>query len=112
MSVRVVVVGFGTIGKRVAYAVKAQDDMELVGVIKRRVDWKWLLHEKVLGARFYTSDRLEEVLREDPDVVIDATPKGVGVRNKEFYEEYGLRAIFQGGEPVEVAEASFVAQCN
>ena len=35
-KIRVGVNGFGTIGKRVATAVSAQDDMELVGVTKTR----------------------------------------------------------------------------
>ena len=35
-KIRVGVNGFGTIGKRVATAVAAQDDMELVGVTNTR----------------------------------------------------------------------------
>ena len=34
MSVKVAINGFGTIGKRVADAVDAQDDMQIVGVTK------------------------------------------------------------------------------
>ena len=34
MSIKVAINGFGTIGKRVADAVDAQDDMEIVGVTK------------------------------------------------------------------------------
>ena len=36
MVTRVAINGFGTIGKRVADAVDAQDDMEIVGVTKTR----------------------------------------------------------------------------
>jgi len=34
--IRVGVVGYGTIGKRIADAVAAQDDMKVVGVLKQR----------------------------------------------------------------------------
>ena len=37
--VRVGVNGYGVIGKRVAYAVTKQDDMELVGVAKTKPDF-------------------------------------------------------------------------
>jgi len=36
MTVKVAINGYGTIGKRVADAVAAQDDMEVVGVVKTR----------------------------------------------------------------------------
>ncbi|MCK4652112.1 MAG: glyceraldehyde-3-phosphate dehydrogenase, partial [Methanosarcinales archaeon] len=40
MSVKVVVNGYGTIGKRVADAVAAQPDMELAGVAKTRPNFE------------------------------------------------------------------------
>ena len=36
MVVKVAINGYGTIGKRVADAITMQDDMEVVGVTKRR----------------------------------------------------------------------------
>ena len=36
MSIKVAINGYGTIGKRVADAVDAQDDMEIIGVTKTR----------------------------------------------------------------------------
>ena len=36
MTIKVAINGYGTIGKRVADAVDAQDDMEIVGVTKTR----------------------------------------------------------------------------
>jgi glyceraldehyde-3-phosphate dehydrogenase (NAD(P)) len=36
MAVKVAINGYGTIGKRVADAVSLQDDMEIIGVTKRR----------------------------------------------------------------------------
>ena len=41
-KIRVGVNGYGTIGKRVASAVAAQDDMELVGVTKTRPNFEAL----------------------------------------------------------------------
>jgi glyceraldehyde-3-phosphate dehydrogenase (NAD(P)) len=39
------------------------------------------------------------------DVVIDATPSGVGKRNKEeLYSKYGVKSIFQAGEALDVAD--------
>ena len=40
--IKVGIVGYGTIGRRVADAVAIQDDMELVGVVKRSSDYKAL----------------------------------------------------------------------
>lgn len=46
------------------------------------------------------------------DVVVDATPKGIGASNLERYREAGVKAIFQGGEKHSLAGHSFVAQAN
>src|SRR5208282_2708664 len=43
---------------------------------------------------------------------VDATPDHVGHENRATYLERGLRAVFQGGEPADVAEASFNALGN
>jgi len=40
MVVKVGIVGYGTIGKRVADAVRRMDDMELVGVVKQNPDYE------------------------------------------------------------------------
>ncbi len=127
--VRVFVMGYGTIGKRVAEAVMLQDDMELVGIGKVSGDWKAKLAVKK-GISIYAPDEdakkkieasgvrveglVEDLLRNGGvDVVVDATPKGVGAKNKEkLYEKYGVKAVFQGGEKHEVAGVSFVAQRN
>ena len=49
---------------------------------------------------------------ESADIVIDATPKGVGIKNMEIYRNNGKKAILQGGEPHDIVEVSFVAQAN
>ena len=40
MSVKVLVNGYGSIGKRVADAVSMQDDMEVIGVTKTKPDFE------------------------------------------------------------------------
>ncbi len=123
--VRVGVNGFGTIGKRVAEAVRLQPDMELVGVVKTKPDYA-AAYAASQGIPLYApSDRVEafeekgikvagtlEDLLGKIDVVVDATPGGVGAKYKPLYEKHGVRAIFQGGEKPEVAEASFSTLCN
>ncbi len=124
MVVKVAVNGFGTIGKRVAEAVLKQDDMKLVGVTKTRPDYlakaasmKGLLYvpkERLSDFKesgIEVAGTLEDLLRE-ADVVVDATPGGVGREYKSLYEKYGVKAIFQGGEKHEVAGFSFSTLCN
>ncbi len=125
MKVRVGVNGYGTIGKRVAWAVSQQPDMELVGVVKTKPNWETLSAVK-RGLRIYT---LKESVREfrargievygtledllnSVDVIVDATPGDVGATYKKVYESLTRKAIFQGGEEPDVAEVSFNALVN
>ena len=127
-KIRVLVNGYGVIGKRVADAVTKQDDMVLVGVSDIAGDWRVKMAiakgfrvyasipEKADGMRkcgVLVEGTLEELLREgEVDVIVDATPAKVGVKNKQLYERFGVKAVFQGGEKHEVAGTSFVAQRN
>ncbi|WP_297437728.1 phosphorylating glyceraldehyde-3-phosphate dehydrogenase [Thermococcus sp.] len=126
MKVKVGINGYGTIGKRVAYAVMRQDDMKLMGVTKTRPDFE-AYRAKELGIPVYAASeefllRFEKAdfdvvgtlgdLLEKVDVIVDATPGGMGARNKALYEKTGVKAIFQGGEKATTAEVSFVAQAN
>ncbi|MEM2007331.1 MAG: type II glyceraldehyde-3-phosphate dehydrogenase [Sulfolobales archaeon] len=127
-TVSVIVNGYGVIGKRVADAVLHQPDMRLVGVADVVADWRIKLAAyKGLSVYASTADRatdmvkkglklsgvLEELLRSGAvDVVVDCTPAKVGARNRDLYEKYGVKAVFQGGEKHEVAGVSFVAQRN
>lgn len=124
MHVKVVVNGYGTIGKRVADAVRAQDDMELVGVVKRRPTFEAADAVKN-GIRFFaaaeeflpafeeegikTEGVLSEIL-DDCDIVVDCTPKNAGY--KQTYEQKGVKAIWQGGEKHELTGLSFNAFSN
>jgi len=127
VKTRVLVVGYGTIGKRVADAVRAQWDMELVGVctprpnhnvlaLLRRVSDKIPLvaydresEEAFKRAGISTSGLLSELLSSgEVDVVVDASPAGSGAENKrKFYSLASVKVVFQGGEEPEVAELTF-----
>ena len=125
-EIRVAVNGYGVIGKRVADAVVLQDDMELVGVADVSADYRVSLAvsrnlplfgstaEAVTAmseAGLAPAGTLDDLLAR-ADVVVDTTPKHVGAANKARYDAYGLRSVFQGGEPHELTGLSFVAQAN
>jgi glyceraldehyde-3-phosphate dehydrogenase (NAD(P)) len=125
-KVRVGVNGFGTIGKRVADAIARQPDLDLVGVAKTRPDYVarraidrgfplYVAGEgdpaKFAAAGLPVAGRLSELLRQ-VDVVVDASPEDVGRENRSLYDKAGVRAVYQGGEEADVAEASFNALAN
>ena len=125
-GVRVGVVGYGTIGKRVAEAVRLQEDMELVGVVKTRPDYSAMQASRMgidiyvpkpeLAEAFESSGvkvrgTVEDLLSR-VQVVVDATPAGVGSSYKGLYEKYGVRQVYQGGEKPDVAQISFSSLCN
>jgi glyceraldehyde-3-phosphate dehydrogenase (NAD(P)) len=118
--------GYGTIGKRVADAVAAQPDMKVVGVSKTKPSHEAFI-AKSRGYPLYIADlskkgafekaglavagSVDDMLKA-ADVVVDATPGGVGEKNRPLYEKLGIRAIWQGGEDHEVAGFSFNSDCN
>ena len=121
---RVGVNGYGTIGKRVADAVAAQPDMELVGVTKASPDYGveaaarrgYDLYAAVpdradafAAAEIDLAGTLGDLL-DAVDVVVDCAPSGVGERNAPAYRAHDTPAVFQGGEDAAVAEASFNAR--
>lgn len=118
--------GYGTIGKRVAAAVDAQPDMTVVGVSKRSLD-----HEAAAavdsGFRMYVPEVADDkadgecdipvagttqTLITESDVVVDATPAGVGAANAAKYMTTDTAVVFQGGEESTVAPTSFCARAN
>ena len=107
--IKVGVVGYGTIGKRVADAILLQDDMELVGVTARSHNYKIESAIKK-DINVVPIDKAASLIK-SVDVIVDCTPKGVGAQQKEWYAHHGVKVIFQGGEKPEVGK-SFVAQCN
>ncbi len=124
--IKVAINGYGTIGKRVADAVAAQPDMEIVGVSKTRPSAEAFVAQE-RGYPLYIADMgkkaafdkyglkvtgsVDDMLK-IADVVIDATPGGMGEKNRPLYEKAGVKAIFQGGEEHEVAGFSFNSDCN
>lgn len=125
-TARVGVNGYGVIGKRVADAVKLQDDMELVGVADVGTDYRIRVAAERGYAIFAAApDRVQDMeqaripvagslpdLINQADIVVDCTPKGIAGRNKDVYERAGVKAIFQGGESHELTGLSFTAQVN
>jgi len=123
---RVGINGYGTIGKRVADAVRAQPDMEVVGVAKTRpnfeartaVEKSYPLYAAVEERKpLFAEEGIDiagdvEELVDESDVVVDACPSGIGEQNAEMYREYDTPAILQGGEDAEVVDASFNARAN
>lgn len=125
-KVRVAVNGYGVIGKRIADAVVAQDDMELVGVADVVSDWRIKVAvekghsifastpeavEEMRAAGIPLTGNLDDLLSQI-DVIADATPKKVASANLEKYRSAGIKSIFQGGEKHSLTGHSFVAQAN
>ncbi len=124
MTVKVAINGYGTIGKRVADAVTAQDDMEIVGVVKRRPSFEAFDAVKN-GYKFYAAaEEFIEGFRQEgiepagtlddlldiADIVVDCTPKKAGY--KALYEKKGVKAIWQGGEKHDLTGLSFNSFSN
>jgi glyceraldehyde-3-phosphate dehydrogenase (NAD(P)) len=123
--IKVGLAGYGTIGKRVADAVALQKDMKLIGITGHSYNYKMEV-AKGKGIKIFSMDGIGDFkkngiepagsfndLIDEVDVVVDCTPKKIGKENKEkYYVPKKIKAIFQGGEKAEVADASFVAQCN
>ncbi|MCC7205923.1 MAG: type II glyceraldehyde-3-phosphate dehydrogenase [Anaerolineae bacterium] len=125
-KVRVAVNGYGVIGKRIADAVAAQDDMELVGVADVIADWRIRVAvdrgypvyastpeaaAQMRAAGIPVAGELNDLLGQ-VDAVADATPKKVAASNLERYRAAGVKSIFQGGEKHSLTGHSFVAQAN
>jgi len=121
---RVGINGFGTIGKRVADAVRAQPDMTVAGVAKRTPNYEAEVARDRGYALFAAADDTPftaagldvaghvRQLVAASDVIVDATPAGVGAQNRPLYEKFDTPAIYQGGEDAGVAPASFNARAN
>ncbi|MBF7097301.1 type II glyceraldehyde-3-phosphate dehydrogenase [Alkalibacter mobilis] len=126
-KIKVGVVGYGVIGQRLADGVAKQGDMELVGI----ADVAPTLSVRALAERGMPYDlycsiddtsALEKAgipikgklvdLLEKVDIVLDATGAGIGAKNKELYQKYNVKAIFQGGEKNEVADVFFHGYAN
>ncbi len=110
---KVFVNGYGSIGSRIIQFIKDDPEIEVVGVGKYSPDskvrealdqgYKVYVPEKHQNAfsDFSIAGNIESALDES-DMVIDASPGGVGFKNKKlFYEPRNILSIYQGGETIE-----------
>jgi glyceraldehyde-3-phosphate dehydrogenase (NAD(P)) len=124
MPAKIAINGYGTIGKRVADAVAAQDDMAVAGVVKTKPDFEAKLAvrkgyalyasspeaaAKFDKAGLKASGTLEDLVKA-ADLVVDCTPEESGY--KSFYDSAGVKAIWQGGEEHSLTNLSFNAAAN
>jgi len=127
-KVQVAVVGYGTIGQRLTDGVFMQGDMELVGVVDvaPTLSIRAMFDSGQPYPLYVVKDENKPAFQEEGypvkgtldellskvDIVLDATPGGVGAKNKEIYKAKGIKAIFQGGEKDEVADVFFHVYAN
>lgn len=110
-------VGYGSQGRRIAEAISVQKDMELTGVCLKEPDLSahmaamkelpiYVVNQK--DAQTFRKEKIEVRgsifdLLSEVNVIVDATPAGVGKKNKDtFYSKH--KAIFQGGESFDIAD--------
>lgn len=126
--VKVGVAGYGVIGQRLADGVAKPKDMELVGVADlaptlsiRTMAESGMPYDLYLvdGSDKSQFDALSipvsgsfDDLLGKVDIMLDSSPGGVGVKNKEKYMKAGVKAIFQGGEANSVADVFFHGYAN
>ena len=126
--VKVAINGYGTIGKRVADAIDAQDDMEIVGVTKTGPSFGCEMAAKKGFDLYCTSDDKDMIstfenshfvckgglkdLLSKSDVVIDCSPGKMGAANLKKYQEAGVKSIFQGGEKHSLTGLSYTSCAN
>ncbi|GIK80605.1 MAG: glyceraldehyde-3-phosphate dehydrogenase [Alphaproteobacteria bacterium] len=123
---RVAVNGYGVIGKRVADAVRVQDDMELAGACDVVTDWRLRVlagkeiplfaassshGEAMRAAGLDVAGELQDLLAR-ADIVVDCTPKRIAAKNVELYRARPIKFIVHGGEKHSVTGHSFVAEAN
>ncbi len=127
-KVKIGVVGYGVIGQRLADGVAKQEDMELVGIvdiaptlsIRALFDSGGLYPLYIMDEERRSSFQAEgfpvegtlDDLLPRVDIILDATPGGVGMKNKELYKAKKIKAIFQGGEKNDVADVFFHGYAN
>jgi glyceraldehyde-3-phosphate dehydrogenase (NAD(P)) len=126
--VKVGVVGYGVIGQRLADGVALQKDMQLMGVADvaptlavralKEKGMPYKLYNAVAenapqfeNAGIPVSGTLTDLIQQC-DIIMDSTSAGVGAKNKELYQKYNKKAIFQGGEKNSVADVFFHGYAN
>ena len=128
MSIKVAINGYGTIGKRVADAVDAQDDMEVVGVTKTGPSFGCDLAVKKGFPLYCTFDDADRIARFGEqgyecsgglsdllaiaDVVVDCSPGKMGADNLAKYQAAGVKYLFLGGEKHALTGLSYTSSAN
>ena len=118
--------GYGTIGKRVADAIECQPDMHVAGVVKVSPDRGATL-ARTRAFSLYTPDaRTQNTferagftvagtladLIDRADIIVDATPGGVGAEQVPYYRDAGIPYILQGAESADLVDESFCTRTN
>jgi len=126
--VKVGVVGYGVIGQRLADGVAKQEDMELIGIVDvaPTLSIRALYDSPSPYDLYVVDDSMKAAFEAENipvkgdfddilsrvDIILDASPGGIGAKNKEIYKKKELKAIFQGGEKNEVADVFFHGYAN
>jgi len=109
---KVFVNGYGSIGSRVAQFIKDDPEIKVLGVGKYSPDDKvndaisrgfdvYVPAKSIDSFKNYKIKGSIESALGECDIVIDASPGGMGYTNKkQFYDPRGVMAIYQGGESV------------
>tara|TARA_R110001592_G_scaffold64751_7_gene198907 strand:+ start:4865 stop:5881 length:1017 start_codon:yes stop_codon:yes gene_type:complete len=125
-KIKIALIGYGVIGKRVADAIALQDDMELTGIADVISDWRISAavekgytifaansdaHTKMIAGGVPVKGTMDELLAQ-VNLAVDCTPKNIAAQNVETYKKLGLKFIMQGGEKHETTGHSFSAESN
>lgn len=126
MSAKVLIVGYGVVGKRVADAVNQQADMGVSGVVDvAPTSLVGVANERGYPLYAATSEGLERMRKSGltvegdfhaalsgADIVVDTSPEGITAKNIPIYEETKKPFIVNGGEKHELTGFSFSALAN
>jgi glyceraldehyde-3-phosphate dehydrogenase (NAD(P)) len=109
---KVSVIGYGTIGKRIADAIRLVNDIDLIGIGVRTANAS-IMRAHLKNIDIYCTDdsrrqdfvqtsiplsgNLHDLLTKS-DIVVDCTQSGYGKTRMSLYKKYGVKVIFQGGE--------------
>lgn len=105
---RVFVNGYGSIGSRIASFLQDDPEVDVVGVGKYSPDAGvdratssgldvYVPHDSISKFNGKAAGDIQSALNM-ADIVIDASPGGQGLRNKEVYKKHDVGVIYQGGE--------------
>lgn len=116
--------GYGTIGKRVADALRMHSKLNFIGVSKYSPDQDAKIANAQGISVFVPNESLSAFKSKGIDVagtvdemlsradsIVDASADGMGEKNKQIYTQKEKRAIFQGGEEADIG-FSFNARSN